>query len=110
MKGGAAIHLSLLEQYTEDPHFKGILLLLGLPDEENLSAGLQQLLVQLTSLSQALEQRSARLSRREAGYAEAGTLLLGAQEKLATQLDYLSTRLSGLQEESNDKNSTRASA
>ncbi|MGE3314100.1 MAG: FHA domain-containing protein [Planctomycetaceae bacterium] len=79
-------------------------------DEENLSAGLQQLLVQLTSLSQALEQRSARLSRREAGYAEAVTLLLGAQEKLATQLDYLSTRLSGLQEESNDKNSTRASA
>jgi hypothetical protein len=79
-------------------------------EEENLSAGLQQLLVQLTSLSQALEQRSARLSRREAGYAEAVTLLLGAQEKLATQLDYLSTRLANLQEESADKNSTRASA
>lgn len=78
--------------------------------EENLSAGLQQLLVQLTSLSQALEQRSARLSRREAGYAEAVTLLLGAQEKLATQLDFLSTRLSGLQDETTEKNSTRVSA
>ncbi|WP_028829179.1 M20/M25/M40 family metallo-hydrolase [Proteocatella sphenisci] len=41
MKGGAAIHLSLLEEYTKDKDFKGNLLLLGLPDEENLSAGMR---------------------------------------------------------------------
>lgn len=40
MKGGASIHLSLLEEYTKDVNFKGNLLLLGLPDEENLSAGM----------------------------------------------------------------------
>jgi len=41
MKGGACIHLSLLEEYTKDKDFKGNLLLLGLPDEENLSAGMR---------------------------------------------------------------------
>jgi hypothetical protein len=79
-------------------------------EEANLSAGLQQLLVQLTSLSQALEQRSARLSRREAGYAEAVTLLLSAQERLASQLDYLSSRITSLKDDSSDANSTRVSA
>lgn len=79
-------------------------------DESHLSAGLQQLLVQLTSLSQALEQRSARLSRREAGYAEAVSMLLDAQEKLASQLGYLSSRLVEIQEQQGDANSTRASA
>ena len=82
----------------------------AIDEEENLSAGLQQLLVQLTSLSQALEQRSARLSRREAGYAEAVMLLMNAQEKLASQLDFLSTRLESIQDESDESNSTRASA
>lgn len=41
MKGGAAIHLALLEEYTKNPDFKGNLLLLGVPDEENLSAGMR---------------------------------------------------------------------
>lgn len=41
MKGGAAIQLSLLEEYTKDNDFKGNILLLGLPDEENLSAGMR---------------------------------------------------------------------
>lgn len=41
MKGGAAIELSLLEKYTKDSNFKGNLLLLGVPDEENLSAGMR---------------------------------------------------------------------
>lgn len=41
MKGGAAIHLSLLEEYTKDKGFKGNILLIGLPDEENLSAGMR---------------------------------------------------------------------
>ena len=52
MKGGAAIHLSLLEQYTEDPDFKGNLLLLGLPDEENLSAGMRGAVSLLESLKE----------------------------------------------------------
>lgn len=41
MKGGAAIHLSLIEEYAKDSNFKGNLLLLGVPDEENLSAGMR---------------------------------------------------------------------
>lgn len=41
MKGGAAIQLSLLEEYAKDPNFKGNLLLMGVPDEENLSAGMR---------------------------------------------------------------------
>lgn len=41
MKGGAAIHLALLEEYSKESNFKGNLLLLGLPDEENLSAGMR---------------------------------------------------------------------
>ena len=41
MKGGAAIHLALLEEYSKDKDFKGNLLLLPVPDEENLSAGMR---------------------------------------------------------------------
>lgn len=41
MKGGAAISLSLLEEYTKDESFKGNIILLGVPDEENLSAGMR---------------------------------------------------------------------
>lgn len=41
MKGGAAIHLSLFEKYSEIENFNGNILLLGLPDEENLSAGMR---------------------------------------------------------------------
>lgn len=40
MKGGAAIVLSLLEKYSKANNFKGNILLLGVPDEENLSAGM----------------------------------------------------------------------
>lgn len=40
MKGGAAIQLSLMEEYSKEEDFKGNLLLMGLPDEENLSAGM----------------------------------------------------------------------
>ena len=39
MKGGAAIHIALMETYAEIADFKGNLLLLAAPDEENLSAG-----------------------------------------------------------------------
>lgn len=41
MKGGASIHLALLDEYSQDENFQGNLLLLGLPDEENLSAGMR---------------------------------------------------------------------
>ncbi len=41
MKQGGAMHMTLLEEYSQDPDFKGNLLLLGLPDEENLSAGMR---------------------------------------------------------------------
>lgn len=41
MKGGASIHLSLLEEYSKDKDFKGNLLLIAVPDEENLSAGMR---------------------------------------------------------------------
>ena len=41
MKQGGAMHMTLLEEYSQDPNFKGNLLLLGLPDEENLSVGMR---------------------------------------------------------------------
>lgn len=40
MKGGAAIHMALLERMSQEQDFAGNLLLLALPDEENLSAGM----------------------------------------------------------------------
>jgi len=39
MKGGAAIHIAMIEEYSKLEDFKGNLLLLAVPDEENLSAG-----------------------------------------------------------------------
>jgi len=39
MKGGAAIHIAMMEEYCKITDFKGNLLLLAVPDEENLSAG-----------------------------------------------------------------------
>ncbi len=41
MKGGAAIHMTLLEEYSKQEDFKGNLLLIAVPDEENLSAGMR---------------------------------------------------------------------
>lgn len=41
MKGGGAIELALLEAYADREDFRGSLLVLGLPDEENLSAGMR---------------------------------------------------------------------
>lgn len=42
MKGGGAIHLALFKKYSMDKDFKGNLLLVALPDEENLSAGMRE--------------------------------------------------------------------
>jgi arginine utilization protein RocB len=50
MKGGAAIQLVLLAEYAARPHCKGNILLLSVPDEESLSAGMRgslQLLLDL---------------------------------------------------------------
>ena len=41
MKGGGAIELALLESCADREDFQGSLLVLGLPDEENLSAGMR---------------------------------------------------------------------
>jgi arginine utilization protein RocB len=41
MKAGAAIQCVLLEDYSEKPDFRGNLLLLSVPDEENLSEGMR---------------------------------------------------------------------
>ena len=50
MKGGGAIHLSLFKKYCLDEKFKGNLLILGLPDEENLSTGMRGAIGLLDSL------------------------------------------------------------
>ena len=41
MKAGAAIQYVLLEDYCEKPDFKGNILLMSVPDEENLSEGMR---------------------------------------------------------------------
>lgn len=41
MKGGAAIELSLIDKYSNIEDFKGNLLIIAVPDEENLSAGMR---------------------------------------------------------------------
>ncbi|MCL2855935.1 MAG: M20/M25/M40 family metallo-hydrolase [Defluviitaleaceae bacterium] len=51
MKGGGAVHMALLEQYAAEADFAGNVILLSVPDEENLSAGMigaVELLKQLT--------------------------------------------------------------
>jgi len=41
MKGGGAIQMALLAEYSRQEDFKGNVIVLGLPDEENLSAGMR---------------------------------------------------------------------
>ncbi len=41
MKGGGAVEMALMEHYAAQPDFEGNLLLIGVPDEENLSAGMR---------------------------------------------------------------------
>lgn len=41
MKSGGVMHMALFEEYMQDKHFQGSILLLGLPDEENSSAGMR---------------------------------------------------------------------
>ncbi|MDO5037746.1 MAG: M20/M25/M40 family metallo-hydrolase [Tissierellia bacterium] len=41
MKSGGAMHMALFEEYSQEEDFEGNVLLLGLPDEENSSAGMR---------------------------------------------------------------------
>lgn len=50
MKGGGSITYSLLEEYSEDEEFNGNILVLGVPDEENLSAGMRSAIYLLKEL------------------------------------------------------------
>lgn len=52
MKGGGCISLSLFEEYSEDKEFKGNILVLGVPDEENLSAGMRSAIILLNELKE----------------------------------------------------------
>ncbi len=50
MKGGAAIQMALLERYSKIKDFKGNILLVSVPDEENLSAGMRGAVVLMDEL------------------------------------------------------------
>lgn len=50
MKGGGAIQLSLIEEYSKDKNFKGNIVLVSVPDEENLSAGMRAGVIKLKEL------------------------------------------------------------
>lgn len=52
MKGGGAIQLTLLEEYCSEEDFSGNVLLLAVPDEENLSAGMRGALPLLEELKE----------------------------------------------------------
>lgn len=54
MKSGGSIELSLFEQYSEKETFEGNLLLLAVPDEENLSAGMRSAAFLLKELKERL--------------------------------------------------------
>lgn len=50
MKGGGSIQLALIEEYSKDENFKGNIVLLSVPDEENLSAGMRAGVLKLKEL------------------------------------------------------------
>lgn len=50
MKGGGSIQMSLVEEYSKDKDFKGNIVLLSVPDEENLSAGMRAGVLKLKEL------------------------------------------------------------
>lgn len=99
----AAAYDVLLPMPTQDADSAG-------NGEEGLSEGLQQLLAQLTDLSEALEQRTDRISRREVGYADAVSQLMDAQDKLALQLEFIAGRLSAMNDGEQGSTPTRAIA
>lgn len=52
MKGGGAIQLALLKKYSSLPEIKGNILLISVPDEENLSAGMMGAVLLLKELKE----------------------------------------------------------
>jgi arginine utilization protein RocB len=52
MKGGGAIQLALLKRYSSLPELKGNILLISVPDEENLSAGMMGAVLLLEELKE----------------------------------------------------------
>lgn len=52
MKAGGAIQLSLLKRYSETKNWNGNILMLSLPDEENLSAGMLAAVELMTELKE----------------------------------------------------------
>ncbi|WP_312699985.1 M20/M25/M40 family metallo-hydrolase, partial [Sedimentibacter sp.] len=50
MKGGGAITYSMFEEYSENKEFDGNIIILGVPDEENLSAGMRSAIYLLKEL------------------------------------------------------------
>ncbi|MDO4720422.1 MAG: M20/M25/M40 family metallo-hydrolase [Peptostreptococcaceae bacterium] len=52
MKGGGAVQMALLSEYAEREDFSGNVILLALPDEENLSAGMRAAVILLNELKE----------------------------------------------------------
>ncbi|WP_324822642.1 M20/M25/M40 family metallo-hydrolase [Sinanaerobacter sp. ZZT-01] len=50
MKGGGAIQMALLSYYTQLTDFEGNLIVIGVPDEENLSSGMRAAVILLSEL------------------------------------------------------------
>ncbi|MEX0704626.1 MAG: FHA domain-containing protein [Planctomycetales bacterium] len=69
----------------------------------------ERTLSRLDDFARGLEERSRRLSRREAGYAEAAAVLLETQSKLAEQVEALCRKVASL-EAKHDQGPTRAIA
>lgn len=67
------------------------------PAEDRILNELEQTLARLDEFTQGLEARAQRLSRREASYAEAATVLLETQAKLAEQVDALCRKVASLE-------------
>lgn len=52
MKGGGSIQMALLSEYARQKEFQGNVIVLGVPDEENLSAGMRAGVILLDKLKQ----------------------------------------------------------
>ncbi len=52
MKGGGSIQMALLSEYASLDTFRGNVIVLGLPDEENLSAGMRAAVILLSKLKE----------------------------------------------------------
>lgn len=50
MKGGGSIQIALLKRYSQLENFKGNIVLIAVPDEENLSAGMRAAVKLLSDL------------------------------------------------------------